>query len=93
MKKLIWTAGILLLAGTALGAAPATELKLMSYNIRYIDAPGDEGEFAWEARRESSITMIRRESRSSTISLNGYPSTATWRWDVTTASNPMAENI
>ena len=61
MKKMIWTAGILLLAGTASGAAPATELKLMSYNIRYIDAPGDEGEFAWEARRESSITMIRRE--------------------------------
>ena len=42
MKKLIWTAGILLLAGTASGAAPATELKLMSYNMRYSESQGDE---------------------------------------------------
>lgn len=33
----------------------------MSYNIRYINAPGDEGDFAWNARRESSLAMIHRE--------------------------------
>ncbi len=42
-------------------AGPKTELKLMSYNIRYINAKGDVGDLAWDARKESSITMIHRE--------------------------------
>lgn len=61
MKKILWTLCLLLTVPTTEGATPAARLKLMSYNIRYIDAPGDEGDFAWEARRESSLRMIRSE--------------------------------
>ena len=57
-----WLAVFLLLAAGCTSVAPKTELKLMSYNIRYINAPGDEGEFAWDARKASSIEMIHREA-------------------------------
>lgn len=39
----------------------AGQFKLISYNIRYVNAPGDEGELAWTARREPSVAMVRRE--------------------------------
>ena len=58
MKKLLFTLLFCAAAAAAAGSEPA-ELKLLSYNIRYIGAPGDEGDFAWDARKEASIRMIR----------------------------------
>ena len=45
MKKLLFTLLFCAAAAAAAGSEPA-ELKLLSYNIRYIGAPGDEGDFA-----------------------------------------------
>ena len=50
MKKLLFTLLFCAAAAAAAGSEPA-ELKLLSYNIRYIGAPGDEGDFAWDACR------------------------------------------
>ena len=47
MKKLLFTLLFCAAAAAAAGSEPA-ELKLLSYNIRYIGAPGDEGDFAWD---------------------------------------------
>lgn len=58
MKKLLFTLLFCAAAAAAAGSEPA-ELKLLSYNIRYIGAPGDEGDFAWDAHKEASIRMIR----------------------------------
>ena len=55
MKKLLFTLLFCAAAAAAAGSEPA-ELKLLSYNI---GAPGDEGDFAWDARKEASIRMIR----------------------------------
>lgn len=59
MNKTIFTALLLCIAAATAVARKPTELKLLSYNIRYIGAPGDEGDFAWDARKEASIGMIR----------------------------------
>lgn len=59
MNKTIFTALLLCIAAATAVAREPTELKLLSYNIRYIGAPGDEGDFAWDARKEASIGMIR----------------------------------
>lgn len=62
MKSLLFTILCCLTAGTGIAARlPKSELKLLSYNIRYAGAKADTGEQAWEARREASIAMIRRE--------------------------------
>ena len=62
MKNLLLTILCCLIGGTCAAARlPKNELKLMSYNIRYAGAKDDTGEKAWEARREASLTMIRRE--------------------------------
>ena len=57
MKKLLFTLLFCAAAAAAAGSEPA-ELKLLSYNIRYIGAPGDEGDFAWDARKEASILSL-----------------------------------
>lgn len=62
MKYLLLTILCCLAVGTGAAARrPKSELKLMSYNIRYAGAKDDTGEKSWEARREASLAMIRRE--------------------------------
>ena len=88
MKKLLFTLLFCAAAAAAAGSEPA-ELKLLSYNIRYIGAPGDEGDFAWDARKEASVTMIRDVKPSS----NSCPNTATSKWDATSAPRTIPASI
>ncbi|MGM9786491.1 MAG: endonuclease/exonuclease/phosphatase family protein [Candidatus Cryptobacteroides sp.] len=47
-----------LLAGVQCAGARKSEIKLMSYNIRFI-TPDDQGVYSWESRKEPNIKMLR----------------------------------
>lgn len=41
--------------------ARKTNVKIISYNIRYAGAPTDTGAISWESRKEATLRMIRQE--------------------------------
>lgn len=60
MKNLLLTVIISCVGINIVIASPKVKLKLISYNIRFLHAK-DCGMHAWEARKEASVNMIRRE--------------------------------
>ena len=90
MKKLLFTLLFCAAAAAAAGSEPA-ELKLLSYNIRYIGAPGDEGDFAWDARMSSAFR--NPAANRSPTSSNSCPNTATSKWDATSAPRTIPASI
>lgn len=60
MKKIILLIALLYVGACATSARPKVQIKLMSYNIRFMHAK-DSGEHVWEVRKEASVNMIRRE--------------------------------
>lgn len=60
MKNLLLTVIISCVGINIVIASPKVKLKLISYNIRFLHAKR-HGMHAWEARKEASVNMIRRE--------------------------------
>jgi len=53
----------MLVAGTMpqLFAQKSTQYKLISYNIRYCAASGEDGDNAWDNRKSASVKMLKQE--------------------------------